>query len=79
MKTDVGVKVITAEFLTSKLGGCKWPASRPGRFTPGERAHDTYRVGVVCGSQSRYAEHKNLALQGIEPSAVKLVARRYTY
>jgi hypothetical protein len=24
-------------FLTSALDGGKWPASRPGRFTPGER------------------------------------------
>jgi hypothetical protein len=25
-------------FLTSALGGGEWSASRPGRFTPGERA-----------------------------------------
>jgi hypothetical protein len=32
-------------FLTSALLGGEWSASRPDRFTPGERALDTYWIG----------------------------------
>jgi hypothetical protein len=32
-------------FLTSALAGCEWSASRPGRFTPGERAPGTLWIG----------------------------------
>jgi hypothetical protein len=32
--------------LTSALDGGEWSASRPGRFTPRERAPGTYWVGV---------------------------------
>jgi hypothetical protein len=32
-------------FLTSALVGGEWSASRPGRFTPGERAPGTYWIG----------------------------------
>jgi hypothetical protein len=35
--------------LTSALDGTEWSASRPGRFTPKERAHGTHWVGGwVC-------------------------------
>jgi hypothetical protein len=36
MKTDGGVDVQMQVLLTSALVGGEWPASRPGRFTPGE-------------------------------------------
>jgi hypothetical protein len=32
-------------FLTSALAGSEWSASRPGRFTPEERAPGTYWIG----------------------------------
>jgi hypothetical protein len=38
MKTYGGVDVETHVFLTSALVGGGYSASRPGRFTPGERA-----------------------------------------
>jgi hypothetical protein len=37
MKAYVGVDVQIHIFLTSALAGGEWSASRPGRFTPGER------------------------------------------
>jgi hypothetical protein len=36
-------------FLTSSLDGGKWSASRPGRFTPGERPCGTHRIGGWVG------------------------------
>jgi hypothetical protein len=41
-----GVDVYIHIFLTSALAGGEWSASRSGRFTPGERAPDTHRIGV---------------------------------
>jgi hypothetical protein len=32
-------------FLTSALVGGEWSASRPGRFTPGERGPGTHWIG----------------------------------
>jgi hypothetical protein len=37
MKTYGGLDVYIHVFLTSALAGGDWSASRPGRFTPGER------------------------------------------
>jgi len=34
--------------LTSALDGGEWSASRPGRFTPRERAADTHWIGWVA-------------------------------
>jgi hypothetical protein len=36
---------IAPPFLTSALNGGEWSASRPCRFTPGERKHGTYWIG----------------------------------
>jgi hypothetical protein len=36
-------------FLTSALVGGEWSASRPGRFTPWERAPGTHRIGSWMG------------------------------
>jgi hypothetical protein len=35
----------STHFLTSALDGDEWLASRPGRFTPGERAPGTHWIG----------------------------------
>jgi hypothetical protein len=45
MKTYGGVDVYIHIFLTSALAGGEWLDSRPGRFTPGERAPDTHWIG----------------------------------
>jgi hypothetical protein len=48
MKTYRGAKVQFHAFLTSALDGGEWLASRPGHFTPGEKAPDTHwRRGLV--------------------------------
>jgi hypothetical protein len=38
-------KYSSVHSLTSTLDGSEWSASRPGRFTPTERAHDTHWIG----------------------------------
>jgi hypothetical protein len=40
-----GVDVKTHVFLTLALVGGEWSASRPGRFTLGERASGTHWIG----------------------------------
>jgi hypothetical protein len=68
-------------FLTTALVGSEWSASRPGRFTPGERA--PRRIGG-CWVGPRAGlditeKRKFLTLPGLElPSAVQPVASRYT-
>jgi hypothetical protein len=38
--------------LTSALDGGEWSASRPGRFTPGERAPGTHWIGGWVGPRA---------------------------
>jgi hypothetical protein len=45
MKAYGVVDVYIHIFLTSVLAGGEWSASRPGRFTPGERTPDTHWIG----------------------------------
>jgi hypothetical protein len=45
MKAYRGVNVQIHIFLTSALGGDEWSASRPGRFTLGEKAPSTHWIG----------------------------------
>jgi hypothetical protein len=45
MKTYGGVDVQIHISLTSALAGGEWSASRPGRFTPRERAPSTHWIG----------------------------------
>jgi hypothetical protein len=45
MKAYEGVDVKIHIFLISALAGGEWSASRPGRFTPGERALGTHWLG----------------------------------
>jgi len=42
----IGVEVQRHAFLTSVLEKDEWSTSRPGRFTPEERAPDTQWIGV---------------------------------
>jgi hypothetical protein len=52
MKTYGGVDVYTDAFLTSALVQGEWSASRPGRFTPGERAPGTHWIGGWVGPRA---------------------------
>jgi hypothetical protein len=45
MKTYGGVEVLLYAFLNSALGAGEWSASRPGRFTPGEKASGIHWIG----------------------------------
>jgi hypothetical protein len=56
-------------FLTSELAGGEWSASRPGRFTPEERAPGTHWIG---GWVDPYRDSNS------DPSVVQPVASRYT-
>jgi hypothetical protein len=60
---------IAPEFVTSALMRGEWLASRPGCFTRGERAPDSYYIGCWVGLQSqRYGEEKHpFPLPGVEP------------
>jgi hypothetical protein len=49
MKTYGGSGVIAPQFLTSALDGGELSASRPGRFTPVERAPGTHWIGGRVG------------------------------
>jgi hypothetical protein len=52
MKTYGGVDVYTRVFLTSALVGRELSASRPGRFTPGERAAGAHWIGGWVGPRA---------------------------
>jgi hypothetical protein len=69
-------------FLTSALVGDEWSASRPGRFTLGERAPGTHWVGGWVDPRARLDDvekRKFLTLQELEirPSVIQPVAGRY--
>jgi hypothetical protein len=55
--------------LTSALVGGEWSASRPGRFTPGERAPGTHWIGGWVGPRTGLDDverRKFLTLPGLE-------------
>jgi hypothetical protein len=69
MKAYGGVDVWIHIFLTTALVGGEWSASRPCRFTPGERAPGTHWIGSCVGPRASldYVEkRKFLALLGLE-------------
>jgi hypothetical protein len=70
-------------FLTSALVGGEWSASRPCRFTPGERAPGTHWIGGWVGLRSGLdAVEKRKFLpyrdSNSDPSVIQPVASRYT-
>jgi hypothetical protein len=68
-------------FFTSALVGGEWSASRPGRFTPGERAPSTHWIGSWVDPRAGVNEEKILNATGTpnsNPSAVQPVASRST-
>jgi hypothetical protein len=58
MKAYEGVDVLIHIFLTSALDGGECSASRPGRFTPGEKAPGTHWIGGLV--------HPRAGLDGVE-------------
>jgi hypothetical protein len=69
MKAYGGVDVKIHIFLTSALAGGEWSASRPGRFTSGERAPGTYWIGGWVDPRAGLDDvekRKFLTLPGLE-------------
>jgi hypothetical protein len=52
MKIYGGVDVQIQVFLTSALVGGEWSASRPARFTAGERTPGTHWIGGWVGPRA---------------------------
>jgi hypothetical protein len=52
MKAYVGMDVQIHIFLTSAGAGGEWSASRPGRFTSGERTPGTHWIGDLVGPRA---------------------------
>jgi hypothetical protein len=72
---------ITQQFFTSALDEGEWSASRPGRFTPGETAPGSHRIGgwVSLRAGLDVVEwRKCLTLAGDRIQAVQPAAHRYT-
>jgi hypothetical protein len=71
------------EFLTSTLAGGEWSGSRPGHFTPDERAPGTHWIGGWVDARAGLDDVKMgkfVTLPGLEldPSVFQPVASRYT-
>jgi hypothetical protein len=69
MKAYGGEDVYIHIFLTSALVGDEWSASRPDRFTPGERAPGTQWIGGWMGPRADMDDVENrkfLTLPGLE-------------
>jgi hypothetical protein len=69
MKTYGGVDVKIHVFLTWTLDGGEWSASRPGRFTPGERAPGIHWIGAGWAPEpiwTTWKGEKCLPLTGLE-------------
>jgi hypothetical protein len=79
MKAYAGVNVYIHIFLTAELVEGKWSASRPCRFTPGERALGTHWIrGWVAPRAGLNAVEKRkfLTLQGLKLRPLGRPARR---
>jgi hypothetical protein len=69
MKGYGGVNVYIHIFFTSALVGGEWSASRPGRFTPEERASGTHWIGGWVDPRAGLDDvekRKFLTLPGLE-------------
>jgi hypothetical protein len=78
MKAYVGVDVEIHIFLTSALVGGEWSTSRPGRFTPGERAPGTHWIGGWVDLRAvldDLEKRKFLTLSGLELRSLSRPAR----
>jgi hypothetical protein len=78
MKAYGGVDVYVHIFLTSALAGGEWSTSRPGRFTPGERAPGTHWRGGwmdLRAGLDDLEKRKFLTLPGLELRLLSRPAR----
>jgi hypothetical protein len=69
MKAYGGVDVYILIFMTSILAGGEWSVSRPGRFTPWERAPGTHWIGGWVdprGDLDDMEDRKLFTLLGLE-------------
>jgi hypothetical protein len=81
MKAYGGVDVEIHVLLTSALIGGEWSASRPGSFTPGERATGTHWIGEWVGLRAGLDDverRKFLTLPGLELRPLGRPARSQT-
>jgi hypothetical protein len=62
MKTYGVVDVHHRVFLTSAIVRNEWRASRPGRFTPEERAPATHWIDGWMDPQSRSGRHREVEI-----------------
>jgi hypothetical protein len=79
MKAYGGADIEIHSFLTSALVGGEWSASRPGRFTPGERACGTHWIGGWVEPKvgmDDVERRKFLTLPGLELRLLGRPARR---
>jgi hypothetical protein len=70
MKAYGGVDVLIHVLLTTALVGGEWSASRPGRFTSGERAPGTHWIGGWVDPRAGLEDEERrniLPLPGIKP------------
>jgi hypothetical protein len=78
MKTYGGKNVKIHVFLTPALVEYDWSASRPGRFTPDERAPDTHWIGGWVEPRTGLDDmerRKNFALIGTRTLPFGYLAR----
>jgi hypothetical protein len=52
MKAYLGAEIQLHAFLTSALDASEWSSSRPGSFTPGERAPLIHQIGDWVGPRA---------------------------
>jgi hypothetical protein len=80
MKVYGGVDIYFHVILTSALVGGEWLASRPGRFTAGERTPGTHWIGGWVDPRAGLdeVEKRKFLYSNSEPSIVQPVASRYT-
>jgi hypothetical protein len=79
MKAEGEVDVWIHICIISVLDGREWSASRPGRFTPGERAPDTHWIGGWVNPTAGLDEvekRKYLTIPGLELRLFRRPVRR---
>jgi hypothetical protein len=83
MKAYGGMDVQIHIFLTSTLVGGEWSASRPARFTPGEKAPGTNLIRGWVASEPVWATWRRenswpYRDSNSDPSVVQPITSRYT-
>jgi hypothetical protein len=58
-ENEIYYVISSSDFLTLALAGGEWSASRPGRFTPGERTRGTSWIGGWLGPSTGLDDVEN--------------------